>query len=68
MERTKPLVLMVDGVDEVQDGGGQIISDWIPQELPKVSYMDGLFIYIYFFLTLVLCLPSGRVFGREPYV
>lgn len=49
MERTKPLVLMVDGVDEVQDGGGQIISDWIPQELPKVSYMDGLFIYIYNF-------------------
>ncbi|XP_074544766.1 telomerase protein component 1-like [Halichoeres trimaculatus] len=35
MKREKPLVLLVDGVDLVQDGRGQLCSDWIPQELPK---------------------------------
>lgn len=40
MKRNKPLVLMVDGVDAVQDGRGQLSSDWIPQQLPQVSQMD----------------------------
>lgn len=40
MKRNKPLVLMVDGVDAVQDGRGQLSSDWIPQQLPQVSEMD----------------------------
>ncbi|KAG7220866.1 hypothetical protein INR49_031318 [Caranx melampygus] len=35
MKRNKPLVLMVDGVDAVQDGRGQLNSDWIPQQLPQ---------------------------------
>ncbi|KAK2822749.1 hypothetical protein Q5P01_022814 [Channa striata] len=30
-----PLVLLVDGVDLVQDGRGQLSSDWIPQQLPQ---------------------------------
>lgn len=40
MKKKNPLVLLVDGVDLVQDGGGQLSSDWIPQQLPQVSYMD----------------------------
>ncbi|XP_034470516.1 telomerase protein component 1 isoform X3 [Hippoglossus hippoglossus] len=35
VKRNKPLVLMVDGMDGVQDGGGQLNSDWIPQQLPQ---------------------------------
>ncbi|XP_056246593.1 telomerase protein component 1 isoform X2 [Seriola aureovittata] len=35
MKQNKPLVLIVDGVDVVQDGGGQVNSDWIPQQLPQ---------------------------------
>ncbi|XP_034559516.1 telomerase protein component 1-like [Notolabrus celidotus] len=35
MKTVKPLVLLVDGVDLVQDGRGQLVSDWIPQQLPK---------------------------------
>ncbi|XP_008297460.1 telomerase protein component 1 [Stegastes partitus] len=31
----KPLVLLIDGVDLVQDGRGQLSSDWIPQQLPQ---------------------------------
>ncbi|XP_053738812.1 telomerase protein component 1 isoform X3 [Synchiropus splendidus] len=30
----KPLVLLVDGVDLVVDGHGQMSSEWIPQDLP----------------------------------
>lgn len=33
-----PMVLLVDGVDLVEDGRGQLNSDWIPQQLPQVSY------------------------------
>ncbi|XP_034559515.1 telomerase protein component 1-like [Notolabrus celidotus] len=35
MKTVKPLMLLVDGVDLVQDGRGQLVSDWIPQQLPK---------------------------------
>ncbi|XP_067330368.1 telomerase protein component 1-like isoform X2 [Channa argus] len=35
MKKDKPLVLLVDGVDLVQDGRGQLSSDWIPQQLPQ---------------------------------
>ncbi|XP_071347004.1 telomerase protein component 1-like isoform X1 [Trachinotus anak] len=35
MKQNKPLVLVVDGVEVVQDGGGQLSSDWIPQQLPQ---------------------------------
>ncbi|XP_026229628.1 telomerase protein component 1-like isoform X2 [Anabas testudineus] len=35
MKKNKPLVLLVDGVDLVQDGRGQVSSDWIPQQLPQ---------------------------------
>ncbi|XP_030607193.1 telomerase protein component 1 [Archocentrus centrarchus] len=35
MKSTKPLVLLVDGVDIVQDGRGQISSDWIPQQVSQ---------------------------------
>ncbi|XP_051276117.1 telomerase protein component 1 [Dicentrarchus labrax] len=35
MKKEKPLVLVVDGVDLVRDGRGQLSSDWIPQQLPQ---------------------------------
>ncbi|XP_044076665.1 telomerase protein component 1 isoform X2 [Siniperca chuatsi] len=35
MKKKKPLVLLVDGVDLVRDGRGQLSSDWIPQQLPQ---------------------------------
>ncbi|KAM3605500.1 uncharacterized protein V6R79_026311 [Siganus canaliculatus] len=35
MKKKKALVLLVDGVDLVQDGRGQLSSDWIPQQLPQ---------------------------------
>lgn len=35
-KKNKPLVMLVDGVDLVRDSGGQLTSDWIPQQLPKV--------------------------------
>ncbi|KAM4552471.1 telomerase protein component 1 isoform 1-T3 [Odontesthes bonariensis] len=34
VEKSKPVVLLVDGVDLVRDGRGQLSSDWIPQHLP----------------------------------
>ncbi|XP_070701511.1 telomerase protein component 1 [Pempheris klunzingeri] len=34
-KKEKPLVLLVDGVDLVQDGRRQISSDWIPEQLPQ---------------------------------
>ncbi|KAK2822732.1 hypothetical protein Q5P01_022797 [Channa striata] len=34
-KKNKPLMLLVDGVDLVRDGRGQLISDWIPQQLPQ---------------------------------
>uniref|UniRef100_A0A3Q3B4J1 TROVE domain-containing protein n=1 Tax=Kryptolebias marmoratus TaxID=37003 RepID=A0A3Q3B4J1_KRYMA len=34
-ETKKPLVVLVDGVDLLQDGGGRLSSDWIPQLLPQ---------------------------------
>ncbi|XP_070830732.1 telomerase protein component 1-like [Chaetodon trifascialis] len=33
--KKKPLVLLVDGVDLVQDGRGQLSCDWIPEQLPQ---------------------------------
>ncbi|XP_018533631.1 telomerase protein component 1 [Lates calcarifer] len=35
VKQDKPVVLVVDGVDAVRDGGGQLTSDWIPQQLPQ---------------------------------
>uniref|UniRef100_A0A3Q2D9P9 TROVE domain-containing protein n=1 Tax=Cyprinodon variegatus TaxID=28743 RepID=A0A3Q2D9P9_CYPVA len=35
MKKDKPLVVLVDGVDLVQDDKGQFSSDWIPQLLPQ---------------------------------
>ncbi|KAM4557504.1 telomerase protein component 1-like [Fundulus diaphanus] len=35
VKKNRPLVLLVDGVDLVQDGRGQFSSDWIPQLLPQ---------------------------------
>ncbi|KAM6989331.1 telomerase protein component 1 [Tautogolabrus adspersus] len=35
MKKKTPLVVLVDGVDLVQDGRGQLCSDWIPQQLPQ---------------------------------
>ncbi|XP_035489691.2 telomerase protein component 1 [Scophthalmus maximus] len=35
VKQKKPLVLIVDGVEVVEDGGGQLNSDWIPQQLPQ---------------------------------
>uniref|UniRef100_A0A1A8DN79 Telomerase-associated protein 1 n=3 Tax=Nothobranchius TaxID=28779 RepID=A0A1A8DN79_NOTKA len=34
-EMKKPVVVLVDGVDLLQDGRGQLSSDWIPQQLPN---------------------------------
>uniref|UniRef100_A0A673B3A3 TROVE domain-containing protein n=1 Tax=Sphaeramia orbicularis TaxID=375764 RepID=A0A673B3A3_9TELE len=34
LKKSKPLVLLVDGVDLLQDSRGQLSSDWIPQKLP----------------------------------
>ena len=33
----RPLVLIVDGADRLVDQRGQLISDWIPKTLPRVS-------------------------------
>ncbi|XP_058486983.1 telomerase protein component 1 [Solea solea] len=35
VKRNKPLLLIIDGVDEVRDDGGQVSSDWIPEQLTK---------------------------------
>ncbi|XP_041659793.1 telomerase protein component 1 [Cheilinus undulatus] len=35
MKSKTPLVLLVDGVDLIQDVRGQLCSDWIPQQLPQ---------------------------------
>lgn len=40
MKRNRPLVLLVDGVDLVLDGRGQVGSDWIPQQLPQVGQKE----------------------------
>ena len=40
MKDKKPLTVLVDGADHVRDAKGQLCSDWIPQQLPQVSYMD----------------------------
>ena len=37
-KRKKPVAILIDGVDLVQDGTGQPNSDWIPQQLPQVGY------------------------------
>lgn len=39
IKKKKPLVMLVDGVDLVRDGGSQLNSDWIPLQLPQVSYL-----------------------------
>lgn len=33
----QPLVLIIDGADRLVDQRGQLISDWIPKILPRVS-------------------------------
>lgn len=33
----KPLLMLIDGVDLVEDCKAQLSSDWIPLEIPKVS-------------------------------
>ncbi|KAK6310921.1 hypothetical protein J4Q44_G00189760 [Coregonus suidteri] len=33
--KDQPLALLVDGAEHVQDGRGQLTSDWIPQHLPQ---------------------------------
>lgn len=33
----QPLVLIIDGADRLVDQHGQLISDWIPKTLPRVS-------------------------------
>lgn len=38
ISKKKPLVMLVDGVDLVRDGRGQLNSDWIPLQLPQVSH------------------------------
>ncbi|KAI4809966.1 hypothetical protein KUCAC02_018817 [Chaenocephalus aceratus] len=35
LKKKKPLVLLVDGADLVQDDRGQLSSEWIPQQLPQ---------------------------------
>ncbi|KAM7405298.1 hypothetical protein PAMP_012571 [Pampus punctatissimus] len=35
IKKNRPLVLLVDGMDLLQDGRGQLNSDWIPQQLPQ---------------------------------
>ncbi|XP_028988903.1 telomerase protein component 1 [Betta splendens] len=35
VKKTRPLVLLVDGVDLVQDGRRQVSSEWIPEQLPQ---------------------------------
>ncbi|KAL6103821.1 tep1 [Pungitius sinensis] len=35
VKKEEPVVLLVDGVDLLQDGRGQLNSDWIPQQLPQ---------------------------------
>ncbi|KAL0966294.1 hypothetical protein UPYG_G00293480 [Umbra pygmaea] len=35
IRKDQPLALLVDGVEHVQDGRRQLVSDWIPQHLPQ---------------------------------
>ncbi|KAM8849775.1 telomerase protein component 1 isoform 2-T4 [Spinachia spinachia] len=35
VKKDQPVVLLVDGVDLLQDGRGQLNSDWMPQHLPQ---------------------------------
>ncbi|KAM7411194.1 hypothetical protein PAMA_021262 [Pampus argenteus] len=35
IKKNRPLVLLVDGMDLLQDGRGHLNSDWIPQQLPQ---------------------------------
>ncbi|XP_056599066.1 telomerase protein component 1 isoform X2 [Triplophysa dalaica] len=35
LKKEKPMALLVDGADRIQDGRGQKVSEWIPQHLPK---------------------------------
>ncbi|XP_029970145.1 telomerase protein component 1-like isoform X2 [Salarias fasciatus] len=35
MTMTTPLVLLIDGVDLIRDGRGQLSCDWLPPKLPK---------------------------------
>lgn len=37
-KRKRPVAILIDGVDLVQDGTGQPNSEWIPQQLPRVSH------------------------------
>lgn len=58
MKKDKPLVVLVDGVDLVQDDKGQFSSDWIPQLLPqvgnkKIKKKDFVKLYILILLFLI---------------
>ncbi|KAA0719495.1 Telomerase protein component 1 [Triplophysa tibetana] len=35
LKKEKPMALLVDGADRIQDGRGQKVFEWIPQHLPK---------------------------------
>lgn len=37
LQRGQTLVLVIDGADTLVDQNGQLISDWIPKSLPRVS-------------------------------
>lgn len=34
-KKGRPLAILVDGADLIQDGQGHLMSDWIPQQLPQ---------------------------------
>lgn len=66
--------MLVDGVDLVQDGRGQLNSDWIPQQLPQVSYRRDkhldilIFSLLWFSKTVILFFLSGCLFGSEHHI
>ena len=74
IKKTKPLVILVDGVDLVQDGRGQLNSDWIPEQLPQVSYRQDKHLDILIFSlhrlseTVILFFLSGCLFGIEHHI
>lgn len=37
LQSGQALVLIIDGADRLVDQHGQLISDWIPKTLPRVS-------------------------------
>lgn len=58
LKRSKPLVLLVDGVDLVRDDWDQLSSGWIPQQLAQV--------YFLFSLTILKCIKKNYfIFLKE---